>query len=161
MASISRRFGSDKAEALLDGQRLIDHAGTCLARRCDDVIVVGRADPAWLSVADSPGPGLGPLGGLCGALVHAGLNGFDAVLTLACDMPDVPDEIMAELAASAPAIVASAPVAGCWPAALAGRLETWLNDGKPRAVNAWADAVGARRLVTPPLRNINTPDALD
>jgi molybdopterin-guanine dinucleotide biosynthesis protein A len=156
----SRRFGSDKAEALLGGKRLIDHAGAALAAWCDDVIVVGRADPEWISVPDAPLPGLGPLGGLCGALAHARLNGFDAVLTMPCDVSSLPDTVAAALIEACPAVVAEQPVIGCWPAALGERLAAHLAGDGRRAVGAWVELADARRLDAPPLPNINTPDAL-
>ncbi len=153
----SRRFGSDKAEALLDGRRLLDHAADSLAPFCENVVVVGRAG----GIPDSPLPGLGPLGGLCGALAHARANDFDAVLTTACDVPYLPAELIAALAAAPPAAAADLPVVGCWPAGLAERLADYLEDAGPRAVRAWCEAAGARMVAWPePIRNINRPEDL-
>ncbi|WP_341786370.1 molybdenum cofactor guanylyltransferase [Sphingomonas vulcanisoli] len=69
----SSRFGSDKAQALLLGRTLLDHALEFLRSQCDAVAVVGREYEGALSIADWPAPDKGPLGGargrtaLCGA----------------------------------------------------------------------------------------------
>jgi molybdopterin-guanine dinucleotide biosynthesis protein A len=153
----SRRFGSDKAAAMLDGRRLLDHAAVALAAHCDDLVVVGRADAAYVSIADAPASGLGPLGGLCAALLHAGVNGFDAVLMLPCDVPALPAEVASALIADCPAVVASQPVVGCWPASLGKELEDYLRSDQRRAMQAWVDHADAARIVSGPLANINLP----
>lgn len=151
----SRRFGSDKAEALLDGKRLVDHAAASIAPFCETVVIVGREG----GVPDRPGPGLGPLGGLCGALLYGAENGFDAVLTTACDVPDLPEALLSALMASPPAVAASLPVVGVWPTSLAGRLADYLQTGSPRAMRAWCETAGARMPAWPdPIRNINWPE---
>ena len=43
-------------------------------------MIVGRDWPGLLRVDDLPVAGLGPIGGLCGALSHGHAHGFDAVL---------------------------------------------------------------------------------
>lgn len=153
----SRRFGSDKAEALLDGTRLIDHAAASIAPFCESVVIVGRQN----GVPDHPAPGLGPLGGLCGALAYGAEQGFDAVLTTACDVPNLPEALLSALVVSTPAAAESLPVVGAWPTTLAARLAAYLESGSPRAMRAWCEAVGAEMLAWPePIRNINWPDDL-
>ncbi|WP_300539426.1 molybdenum cofactor guanylyltransferase [Sphingosinicella sp.] len=153
----SRRFGSDKAEALLDGKRLIDHAAASIAPFCETVVIVGRTG----GVPDRPTPGLGPLGGLCGALAYGAEHGFDAVLTTACDVPELPEALVETLLKAQPTVVADLPVVGFWPSALAKPLANYLESGSPRAMWAWCETVGARMLEWPePIRNINRPDDL-
>lgn len=153
----SRRFGSDKAEALLDGKRLIDHAAASIAPFCETVVIVGRTG----GVQDNPAPGLGPLGGLCGALTYGAEAGFEAVLTTACDVPDLPEQLLSALAASPPAVAASLPVVGVWPTSLAGRLADYLESGSPRAMRDWCKTAGATMVAWPePIRNINRPEDL-
>ena len=82
----SSRFGSDKAAALLEGRRLLDHAATNIAPFVERVVTVGGDE----GVPDLPAPGLGPLGGIAGALSFAEREGFGSVLTIACDMPRLP-----------------------------------------------------------------------
>jgi molybdenum cofactor guanylyltransferase len=153
----STRFGGDKATAIHNGKTLVDHAIDALAPLCDRVIVVGREWPGVESVADYPGPGLGPLGGVLGALVHAELHGFDAILTLPCDALGLTIDDLAQLLPG-PAIFDDAPVIGAWPTALRATLEARLAGDAGRSAYGFADAVAARRLPTPPgLANINTP----
>lgn len=156
----ARRFGSDKAAALLSGKPLIAHVREALAGQCDAVAVVGREWPGITAVADLPAPGLGPLGALAGALAHAERHGFDAVLTSGCDMPGLPADLAARLAPG-PAIAEGQPLLGLWPAALAAMLRDHLERGGGRAVRAWAAAAGARRVTLPVLPpNINRPEDL-
>lgn len=148
----SSRFGSDKAAAAWHGRTLADHAAASIAPWVDQVVTVGGQG----TVADLPKPGLGPLGGIAGALDHASRHGFDSVLTIACDMPRVPAALLAELVRRAPSCCGDAPVLGHWPAELAGSLVTWL-DGDERAVRRWARNIGALPIIAPvPLANINT-----
>ena len=67
----SRRFGSDKAVATWHGKALLDHVADALRPSCAQLIVVGRTWPGLETIADYPAPGLGPLGGLAGALAGA------------------------------------------------------------------------------------------
>ncbi|MBB4630571.1 molybdenum cofactor guanylyltransferase [Sphingosinicella soli] len=148
----SRRFGSDKAEALLDGKRLIDHAAASIAPFCETVVIAGRTG----GVPDRPAPGLGPLGGLCGALAYGAEQGFEAVLTTACDVPELPEALMRVLIAAPPAVIESLPVVGVWPTSLGVRLAAYLESGAPRAMRAWCETAGAQMVAWPQaIRNIN------
>ena len=156
----SSRFGSDKAEALLAGRSLLEHAIEALRPHCDSVVVVGRDTPLAPSIADWPGPDMGPLGGLAGALNHALNHGFDQVLTIPVDCALLPTDVRA-LLEPAPAYIASQPVIGLWPADAAAAIEQILSGTGSHAVRAFADAIGARAVtsVTIPA-NINTPKDL-
>ncbi len=154
----SRRFGSDKAAALLDGRPLIDHVAGRLATVCDAVVVCGGSHPHLRTIADSPTPGLGPLGGLSAALDLALADGFDAVLSAPCDAPDLPGDLLARLMVTMPAHVATQPVIGLWPAALAPRLRTRLLEGDDRSLRGWVARAGSAEVMPDtPLANINTP----
>lgn len=156
----SRRFGSDKAEALIDGLRLIDRVAGALSRQTAALIVCGRDDPAFRCIPDRPEAGLGPLGGLCAALHHAAAHGYDAVLSTGCDAPNLPMDLAEVLAGDGPAIVQSQPVIGYWPVALAGELDRFLADGG-RALYGFAEHAGARlERFDPPIANVNRPDDL-
>jgi molybdopterin-guanine dinucleotide biosynthesis protein A len=169
----SSRFGSDKALAMVDGRPLLAHACAALARVSDAVVVVGRGD-----VPDRPVPGLGPLGGIAGALAHAREQGFGSVLTIGCDMIAVPAALLADMLGHLPSYCADAPVLGHWPVALApallDRLSPDATSSPPRAggegpgptgakntalsVRRWAASIGAVAIPSPvPLANINTP----
>ena len=141
----SRRFGSDKAVALLNGRPLLDHVRERLAGQCDAVIVVGRAWPGLTAVADRPAHGLGPLGALAGALHHAAAHGHGAVLTSGCDLPDLPTDLCHRLG-TPPAVIAGQPLLGLWPVGLLPRLDAYLADTTDRSMRGWIGAIGARQV---------------
>lgn len=155
----ARRFGSDKALASWRGRPLLDHAVDLVAQHADAVAIAGGMRAGYASLADCPAPGLGPLGGVCGALAHARDAGFAAVLTIPCDTPDLPYSLLAALrAAHPPACLAPLPVAGVWPTTLYPALRDWLTDGDDRSVRGWARACGATWIESNvPIRNVNRP----
>lgn len=156
----ARRFGSDKAQALFEGTRLIDRVAAALAAQCDAVIVCGREEPGFICIPDWPETGLGPLGGLAGALRHAEATGFTHVLAAGVDAPDLPHDLAAILAGEGAAIVESQPVVGLWPVAASPALEAFMAEGG-RSLYRFADHIGARRIELPaPLMNVNRPEDL-
>lgn len=156
----SSRFGSDKAEALFEGRKLFDHAADSLLAQVDALVVAGRDWPGLPTVADLPEPGLGPLGGLAGALDHARRYGFDAVLSCGCDVIGLPHTLAAQLGPG-PAIVCDMPIIGLWPVSAGAALLDWLADAQNRSVYKFAGHIGARRVVLDtPLHNINRPEDL-
>jgi len=157
-----RRFGGDKALATLSGMALLDHAAQALRPVTDDIAIVGRDSPSHVSIADWPKAGLGPLGGLCGALLHARDRQFDAILSLPCDTPSLPAGLLDDLAGrSVASFVSDTPVIGLWPCVLADALSDYLDRGGNLAVRAWAKEIGAEALDGwPPIPNVNRPDDL-
>ncbi len=94
----SRRMGRDKATLALGGESLAGHAAARLARVCSEVALAdaGRGLlPEYPSLAD--GPGRGPAAGILGA---ARLWPGRPLLVLACDLPAVPEGLLADLARS-------------------------------------------------------------
>lgn len=157
----ARRFGSDKAEAMLHGRPLIVHAIAALRPHCDALVVVGRRSLAAPSVDDWPDPGMGPLGGFGGALGHALRNGFDQVLTCPVDCVRLPADLRA-LLDPAPACLADQPVIGLWPARAAAALEELLFSDARHSVYGFAERIGARMVKTASRPgNVNTPEDLD
>lgn len=148
----SSRFGSDKAAATWNDRSLADHAATQIAPHVGRVVIVGPG-----GVPDLPGPDLGPLGGIAGALDLAASEGFASVVTIGCDMPRAPETLLAALIRRAPSYCTDAPVLGHWPAALGAQLLAWL-EGDDHSVRRWAREVGALPIASPlPLANVNTP----
>lgn len=156
----ARRFGSDKAQALYQGARLIDRVVAALAAQCDQVIVCGRTEPGLACIPDWPEAGLGPLGGLAAALRHAGAHGYAGVLSAGVDAPDLPHDLALSLAGEGAAIVESQPVVGLWPASAAPALEAFIASGG-RSLYRFADHIAARRVdLCAPLMNVNRPEDL-
>jgi molybdenum cofactor guanylyltransferase len=156
----SRRFGSDKAAALIEGKALLDHVADSLRPQVEAMIVAGRAWPGLTAVPDMPETRLGPLGGLAGALAHAQAEGFDAVLSCGCDLLGLPDDLARQLGGG-PAIVDYMPIVGLWPSDLAGILAEWLAEPNNRSVYRFAEHIGARRIaLKQPLTNVNAQSDL-
>lgn len=155
----STRFGSDKALALFAGKPLIEHVIAALVPQVSDLVMCGRDYPGFARVDDLPVAGLGPLGGLCGALAYAADHGFKAVLCAPCDMLGLPADLVARLGPG-PAVARGQRSVGLWPANLAPALLSRLSGGGSRAIHAWADACEAREVDCGPLHNINRPGDL-
>lgn len=149
----SRRFGSDKAAALLRGKPLIAHVIDRLTPQVAALVVVGRDHPGVLSLPDRP-PGVGPLGGLAAALAYAADRGFGAVLTSGCDLPDLPDDL--RRLAPGPVVARGQPLVGLWPVGLAAVLDDHLAASADRSLRGWVARCGAREVDLGPVANINT-----
>jgi len=153
----STRFGADKAEALLHGRSLLDHAIEALSAQCDSVVVVGRDHPGTRSIPDRPRPDCGPLGGLSGAFHHALEQGFDEVLTAGVDSVGLPADLTERLG-PAPAYLASQPVVGLWPTQVGAAAVADIMAGTGlHSMRAFANRLGARavKLAAEPA-NVNT-----
>lgn len=162
------RFGGDKGAALLNGVALIDHVAGVLRPACAEVVIVGRQWAALRHIADVPAPGLGPLGGLCGALLAARVAGHGHVLTAGCDSWPLPDNLAALLGWGEPLPEHEARVIdrhwliGLWPVSLADQLVAHLHADNDRSIYGWIAACGARKIAVDfPWGNINTPDDLE
>lgn len=156
----SRRFGSDKAMATMpDGRPMIAHVADRLAADCAALVVCGRPWGGLPAIADQPGPGMGPLGGLCAALAHAADIGFATVLCAPCDMPDLPSGLPA-LLGRPPAVADGQWLLGLWPAALAMPLRHLLQAEGAVSMRRWMTAAAARQVPLGPLANINLSEQL-
>ena len=147
----SRRFGADKALALLHGRPLLSHALAALQQQTPDIVICGRVWPGFQSLADLH-PGQGPLAALETALHHAGAHGYSHVLTSACDIPYLPQSL-AERLSPAPAIATDQPLIGLWPTNMARKLSATLDAGT-RRMQDWT--CQARSVQLGPIININT-----
>lgn len=157
----ARRFGSDKAVALLKDRPLIEHVIARLRPQVADLVVIGRSWGDLQSLGDRPSADMGPLGGLNAALHHAAAEGFDAVLTSGCDLPDLPLDLAKRLAPG-PAVVAGQPLLGLWPAHLAPALDLWLATTEDLSMAAWLRQANGREIaLSRPVANINRPEELD
>ncbi len=142
---------------MFDGRALAEHARELLLHQVERAVVVG-SDSA---VPDLPGPGLGPLGGIAGALHYAADLGFASVLTIACDMPRLPRGLLAALARRAPSYCPDAPVLGHWETASIAALLEHIAVSPRRSVRGWAATIGALPIPAGgPIVNVNTPEDL-
>jgi molybdopterin-guanine dinucleotide biosynthesis protein A len=86
----SRRFGGEKALALVGGRRVIDRVVGVVAPLSGRVIAVtaaataGLGLPAGVEVVADEFPGTGPLGGICTGLRH---TASDVALVVGGDLP--------------------------------------------------------------------------
>lgn len=151
----SSRFGSNKAEARLGGRTLVEHATAALRPFVETTVVIGEAIGG---LPDLPRGGLGPLGGIAAALDHAASHGFRCVLTIGCDMPEVPTSLIEALLRREPSYCPDAPVLGLWPAATGAQLLAYLETSTDHSVRGWARTIGALPIPAAlPLANVNTP----
>jgi len=128
-----------------------------VAGRDGAVVVAGRDGAPVPVIADRPHAGMGPLGGLCGALHHGFERGFDAVLSIPVDGFDLPADLVGELS-PAPAFAHDAQVIGLWPVAARGPLDALLAEDTVHSLRAFAARIGARAVHLSRLPgNINTP----
>lgn len=152
-------------------------AARVLARLAPQVaeVVLVAGNPAALAalgqrtIDDGPLPGQGPLSGLHAALLLAGREGFDAVLSAPCDMPFLPSALAARLAAAGPPSIAASAgrthhLVGLWPAGSVRDLGMCLAEPYSRAVEAWADRLRPKAVLfagrPDPFFNVNTPSDL-
>lgn len=157
----SRRFGSDKAAAMLNGQTLMQHAIAALSGECDRVVVSGRGQASVDTVADWPEPGLGPLGGLAGALLYAQEHGYHSILTCGVDSVGLPADLRM-LLSPAPAFLKEQPVIGHWPISILPQLQQFIAGDETNALWRFGKAVGARPVkIDHAPANINSPPDLD
>jgi molybdenum cofactor guanylyltransferase len=151
----SLRFGSDKAQHVVAGESLIEHAVFILGQQCDKLVLCGRDHDGLLRLNDMP-EGAGPLSGLNAALRYAVDHHFDGVLVSPIDIFPLPSNLASLLAGEGPAVFADQHLIGWWPVTLGPALDRYLADGG-RAVHKWNDHAQARRVADPPgLININS-----
>lgn len=157
----SRRFGSDKALALWNGQSLLAHGVANLAPHVDAIIICGRdrGPEGIVCIPDFPAADLGPLGGLCAALRHAAAHGHDRVLSIGCDTPLLAPDLLARLAApDGDRHLIQSPVIGGWRAVHGESLAQHLIAGGDRSVRRWAQAIGAEPVdAGADIPNLNAP----
>jgi len=140
-------------------EQWLDPLAVALAPQVESLVIVGRDWPGLLRVDDLPVAGLGPIGGLCGALSHGHAHGFDAVLVAPCDTLGLPADLAARLSPG-PAVARGQRSIGLWPTSLAPALLARLASGGSRALHVWAAVCEAREIDCGPLHNINNPEDL-
>ncbi len=173
-----RRMEGVKPMRILGGRTLLERAMQWACSRSWDVALSVRAMDQLTPFEEVPilldDPAIpGPLAGVASALRFAAGRGCDAVLTIPCDAPFLPDDLPERLAQSLAegAGVALArsdgrlhPVCALWRTGLDGALATYAATGRG-ALMGLADAVGWTAVDWPaepvdPFFNVNTPEDL-
>ena len=141
--------------AIVDELPLIDHMVMGLFRATDTLVISGRDWRDFDVVPDGDFAGEGPLAGLLAVLRHAEANGFDGVLTAACDALPVPD--LAALVGDGPAVIEGQRLFGYWPVELVSELAAWLGGQPDRSVRNWLIRRDAREVAAScAIYNLNT-----
>jgi molybdenum cofactor guanylyltransferase len=153
----SRRFGSPKALAQLDGETLAERGWRVLGEACDERIAVGKAAdalPLPFPVLDDGSPVRAPI-----ARVVAGLRAAanDVCVFLPVDCPLMSAAALLELADAAPAGSPTGPLPGAFHRSVLPLLEQKLlrGDYSLRDVEATVVEIDPRELA-----NVNTADDL-
>jgi molybdopterin-guanine dinucleotide biosynthesis protein A len=175
----SRRFGGEKAAALLDGVPLLIRAARRLQASCPIVAINARPATEAEALArqdglpvihDMPGDADGPLAGVKAGLIWAEEIGARAIAVSPCDAPLLPDDLfvrMIEEAGSGCAMAETSqghqPLTAIWPVTALPALITALSDGAHPATWRVLDGLGAKRVrFHPPetFTNLNTREDL-
>jgi molybdopterin-guanine dinucleotide biosynthesis protein A len=169
--------GGDKCLLPLAGKPMIAHILDTVTPQTADVMINTNSDPApFLKYGQPVLPDAisgfqGPLAGILTGMLWSRRRHPRHVhlLTVASDVPFLPDDLVARLSRSlsqqrADIAIASAPdgthpTIGLWPVDLAERLEHDLMEGSVRSVHQWIGSfrVAQAEFDTIALANINTP----
>jgi molybdopterin-guanine dinucleotide biosynthesis protein A len=161
----SRRFGSPKALARLDGETLAERAYRTLAEAFPSVLAVGKASDRLalpFPVLDDGSDVRAPIVGVAAGLR---LCGTRLCVALPTDMPFVTPALLGELAAAAEGVDAAVPDTGPLPGAYARSalpvLEARIRVGE-LALHRALTALETRVVEGNPelLRNVNQPEDL-
>jgi len=173
----SLRIGGGKPLRILSGETLLARALAAARSRSDDVAVSVRSKD---QLGNLPIPVLvdepdvaGPVAGLAAALRHARGRSKAFLLTIPCDMPFLPADLVPRLAEVMGDDVAAAlassdgylhPVCALWRSTTLDRLHDYL-DSDGRSLRGFAEHVGFTAVAWPsvpidPFFNINTREEL-
>jgi molybdenum cofactor guanylyltransferase len=157
----SRRFGTPKALALLDGETLADRGRRVLAEACDEVLVVGKAGELPFEVIDDGAEVRAPIAGVVAGLRAAA---HDVVVFLPVDCPRITAEVLRRLgdACADVAVPPTGPLPGAWAKSALPLLERRLADG-PLALYRAYDALRVVEVDVDPalLADVDTPADLE
>lgn len=173
----SSRMGRDKAFELVRGRSIIERVIATLQGQVADVAINANDgsgafhSTGLMLIRDLRADIQTPLAGLHAALVHAEAKGYDAVLTVPCDAPFLPNDLVARLRATREraAVVASAGqqhwLTGLWSAALLSDLVRAVDMPRSPRLQDWARMCNAAVVSWPavpydPFFNVNTPEEL-
>lgn len=172
-----RRIGGGKPEHRLGGERLIDRAIRTASAWSDRIAIAARSVDQIGSLAvpilEDDMELEGPLAGLAAGLGWARSLGASSLLTIPCDTPFLPDDLLIRLgeALASEAMVAIAasdgmfhPASALWRVEALDALPGWKREGG-RSLWGFARAIGSVAVEWPasphdPFLNVNTPQDL-
>jgi len=169
----SRRFGSPKALARVDGARIIDRVSTALREAVDEMVLIANdaalfADQGLPTRGDRV-PGLGPLAGIDAALRWAAERGASGALCVSCDLPFASAALLREIAArgdSTHAVVPESsrghgmePLCAWYPAAALPAVELALASSD-RSLRALLASIDTERVPLEVVRRFGDPEVL-
>lgn len=165
--------GVEKALLDLGGRPLAAHVAGRLGPQVGALALSANGPAAAYAglglpvLADGPGArGEGPLAGVLAGLAWAEDIGAEALVTVACDTPFLPRDLVARLAAHPGGAFARSagrdhPTAALWPCAARARLAALFAGGERRMRGALAGAQAVEFAASPdPFANLNTPEDL-
>jgi molybdenum cofactor guanylyltransferase len=170
-----RRIGGNKPAVMLAGRCLIDRAISHVSQWHIPARVAvretGQAGSARMPEILDDQRVAGPLGGLLAALTWAKASGAQRMITIPCDMPNMPGDLKTRLDAAAvrfdrPAVASSLqrrhPVCAMWPVHCLEPLRIYADGGRLSLMGALdiCAAVGVDWPVQglDPFHNVNTMD---
>lgn len=173
----SARMGSDKAWMKVGGKSMLARIIERIAPQVTALALNVNGNPAdFAGLNLTLIPDLHPETGTPVAGLHAGLSwvrrqGFDALLSMPCDCPFLPPDLVSRLAsADADAAIATSGgqphfLTGLWSHTLLEELEQAIGTGQTVRVKDWAASAGAAWVEWPnrpydPFFNVNTPEHL-
>jgi molybdopterin-guanine dinucleotide biosynthesis protein A len=170
-------MGGGKPLRMLGDRRLIDHALAYARTQSPHVAVSVRAGHSLpeIDVEQIPDeqPDWGPLAGLDAAFLWAARQGHDRLLTLPCDSPFLPDDLLTRLDGALTSDIGAAiassedclhPVCALWRTGAHRALADYVATGR-RSLQGFAERPGFVEIAWPaaptdPFFNINSPEDL-
>ena len=134
----SRRFGTPKALATIDGELLVDRGRRVLAEACDEVLVLGKVGELPFDVIDDGVDVRVPMAGVVGGLR---LATHDVVVFLPVDCPLVTGDVLRALgeACRDAAVPQRGPLPGAWAKSALPVLERRLAAGRYGLMDAYEE----------------------
>ena len=157
----SKRFGSPKALAEIDGETFVVRAKRILAEACDEVLVVGKAGELRFDVVDDGSEVRAPIAGVVAGL-RAASN--DVAVFLPVDCPRVTADVVRALGAACrdAAVPQTGPLPGAWAKSALPVLERRLAQGPLALYRAYEELDVAELQLDPALlADVDTPSDLE
>lgn len=158
----SKRFGSPKALARLDGETLAERAWRTLGDACDERLAVGKRGELELPF-DVLDDGIGVRAPIAGVVAGLRAAAYDICVFLPVDCPFATPEVLRAFGAACrdAAVTPDGPLPGAWARSALPVLERRVRDGRLALVRAYEELDVAMVPVAPELvADVDTPEAL-